>query len=59
MMLSKKELFRWADQIPEALWSDLSNRSPQEAADMVGAIWKGGTFEVPMVGVDYTIDPDN
>jgi hypothetical protein len=59
MKLSQKELFRWADQIPEALWSDLSNRSPQEAAEMVGATWKGETFEVPMVGVDYTIDPTN
>jgi hypothetical protein len=59
MKLSQKELFRWADQIPEALWSDLSNRSPQEAAEMVGATWKGKTFEVPMVGVDYTIDPTN
>ena len=59
MKLSKKELFRWADQIPEALWSDLRSRSPQEAADMVGAAWNGETYKVPMIGIDYTIDPAN
>ena len=59
MNLSQKELFRWADQIPEALWSDLSNRSPQEASEMIGADWNGEIFEVSMIGVDYTIDPIN
>ena len=59
MKLSKKELFRWADQIPEALWSDLRSRSPQEAADMVGAAWNGETYKVPMIGIDYTIDLAN
>jgi uncharacterized protein DUF3786 len=59
MKQSQKELFRWADQISEPLWTDLSNRSPREAAEMVGATWNGETFEVPMIGVDYTIDPTN
>jgi hypothetical protein len=59
MKLSQKGLFRWADQIPETLWSDLRNRSPQQAAEAVGAGWNGETFNVSMIGVDYTIDPAN
>jgi hypothetical protein len=59
MKSSRDELFRWADQIPEALWSDLSRRSPRQAAEAVGAIWDGGTFKVPLIGVDYTVDPVN
>ena len=47
MKLSQKELFRWADQIPETLWSDLSNRSPQEAAEMIGADWNGKPSKYP------------
>jgi len=56
-MKSQKELFRWADQIPETLWSDLCIRPPQEAAEMVGAAWIGETFKVHMIGIDYTMDP--
>lgn len=59
MKPSQKELFRWADQIPAALWTDLRNRSPQQAAEAVGAGWDGVTFTVPMIGMDYTIDPAN
>jgi len=59
MKPSQKELFRWADQIPAALWIDLRNRSPQQAAEAVGAELNGGTFKVPMIGIDYTIDPAN
>jgi hypothetical protein len=59
MKPSQKELFRWADQIPTALWIDLRKRSPQRAAEAVGAVWDGGTFKVPLIGIDYTIDPDN
>lgn len=55
----QKDLFRWADQIPTALWSDLHKRPPQQAADAVGAVWDGGAFKVPLIGIDYTIDPDN
>ena len=54
---SQKELFRWADQIPAALWTDLRNRSPRQAAEAVGAAWDGGIFQVPMIGIHYTIDP--
>jgi len=56
MKQPQKELFRWADQIPDALWSNLRNRSPQHAAEMVGAKWDGKTFKVPMIGVNYIID---
>ena len=59
MKQAQKELFRWADQIPDTLWTDLKNRSPQEAAEMVGATWNGETFDVPMIGIHYTIDPTN
>ncbi|MFZ2632589.1 MAG: DUF3786 domain-containing protein [Desulfosalsimonadaceae bacterium] len=59
MKPSQKELFRWADQIPAALWTDLRNRSPRQAAEAVGAAWDGETFQVPMIGIDYTIDPAN
>ena len=52
-------MFRWADDIPVALWTDLRNRSPQQAAEAVGAEWDRGTFKVPMIGIDYTIDPAN
>ncbi|MBI5585396.1 MAG: DUF3786 domain-containing protein, partial [Deltaproteobacteria bacterium] len=57
MKPSQKELFQWADQIPEALWSDLGNHSPQQAAEAVGADWDGDTFKIPLINIDYTIDP--
>jgi hypothetical protein len=57
MDTSKPELFRWADQIPKALWNDLAGRPPQQAAEAVGALWDGGTFKVPIIGTEYTIDP--
>ena len=59
MKPSQKELFRWADQIPTALWTDLCNRSPQQAAEAVAGGWDGETFKVPLVGIEYTIDPAN
>ena len=59
MKPSQKELFRWADQIPAPLWTDLRNRSPRQAAEAVGAGWDGEIFKVPMIGIDYTIDPAN
>jgi hypothetical protein len=59
MASSQKGLFRWADQIPAASWIDLCNRSPQQAAEAVGALWDGKSFKVPLLGVQYTIDPAN
>jgi hypothetical protein len=52
------ELFRWADQLPAALWESLANRPPGEAAASVGAIWLDGIFSIPLLGFDYTIDPE-
>jgi hypothetical protein len=57
MKSSQNELFRWADQIPAASWKDLHNRSPQQASEAVGAEWDGQRFKVPLLGVQYTIDP--
>jgi len=57
MRASQKDLFRWADQIPAATWGNLCNRSPQQAAEAVGAEWDGEIFNVPMLGTQYTIDP--
>jgi len=59
MNSSQTELFRWADQIPAAAWTDLRNRSPQQAAEAVSAVWDGKTFTVPLFGVPYNIDPAN
>lgn len=59
MKTSQNKLFRWADQIPQASWIDLCNRSPQQSAEAVGAEWNGEIFKVPMLGVQYSIDPAN
>jgi hypothetical protein len=53
-----KELFRWADELPVALWEDLVARSPAEAAISTGALWSGGLFTIPMLGFSYTLDPE-
>ncbi len=55
MKSSGDELFRWADQIPGALWGDVERRPPQHAAEAVGAVWDGSTFKVPLVGIDHTV----
>jgi hypothetical protein len=57
MKQTQRELFRWADQLPSALWSDLDRRPPREAADAVGGKWDGSAFKVPLIGIDYTLDP--
>jgi hypothetical protein len=59
MASSQKELFRWADQIPATSWIDINNRSPQQAAEAVGAVWDGKSFKLPLLGVEYTLDPVN
>ncbi|RPH50719.1 MAG: DUF3786 domain-containing protein [Desulfobacteraceae bacterium] len=59
MKPSQNELFRWADQIPAALWNNLRKRSSRQAAEAIGAVWNGNSFTVPLIGIDYTIDPDN
>jgi hypothetical protein len=53
-----KDLFRWADQLPAALWEDLKSRPPGEAAASTGALRVNGLFTIPLVGIDYTLDPE-
>ncbi len=57
MKASDKELFRWADQLPDALWDDVRSRSPEEAAEAVGAVWDGRIFHVDMIGERFAVDP--
>ena len=59
MKPSQKKWVKRSDQIPAVLWTDLCDRSPQQAAEAVGAKWDGETFKVPLVGTEYTIDPAN
>jgi Domain of unknown function (DUF3786) len=59
MKQTQRELFRWADQLPSALWSDLDRRPAREAAEAVGGVWDGNAFKVPLIGIDYTLDPAN
>lgn len=51
------ELFRWADQLPQALWDDLAARPAQEAAQAAGAPWAEGCYGLRLLGRDYLIDP--
>ena len=53
---SPKGLFQRAEQIPPALWADLRNRPPSQAAEAVGATWDEKSFKVPLLGVQYTVD---
>lgn len=53
MASSQKGLFLWADQIPPASWTDPCNRSSQQAAEAVGAVWDGKSFKVPLIGVQF------
>ena len=59
MTEAKVGLYQLADQIPAASWIDLCNRSPKQAAEAVGAAWDGKSFKMPLLGVQYTIDPTN
>lgn len=56
MQRSRADLFRWADQIPSALWDDLEKRAPKEAADAVGAVIEGRSFKLPLIGIEYIVD---
>jgi hypothetical protein len=51
------ELFRWADQLPEALWDDLAARPPAEAAAATDAELSQGRFSLGLLGADYLVDP--
>jgi hypothetical protein len=51
-----EELFRWADQLPEMLWQDVTARPAVEAAECVGADYADGVFRVAMLGAVYAVD---
>ncbi|MFH1059009.1 MAG: DUF3786 domain-containing protein [Pseudomonadota bacterium] len=50
-------LFRWADQLPAALWDDLAARPAPEAAQAAGAQWQDGCYHLPLAGRAYRVDP--
>ncbi|MFH1034665.1 MAG: DUF3786 domain-containing protein [Pseudomonadota bacterium] len=50
-------LFRWADQLPAALWDDLAARPAAQAAQACGAVVKDGRLRLPLLGRDYLVDP--
>jgi hypothetical protein len=51
------ELFRYADQLPDALWDDLEARDPVEAAASCDAFLVDGCFRLSFFNRDYIIDP--
>ena len=50
-------LFRWAEDLPLALWDDLRARPPREAAQAVGAGWQDGLFSVVLLDREHVLDP--
>lgn len=50
-------LFRWAEDLPPALWDDLAARAPVQAAEAVDAQWRDGLFRLPLVGEIFAVDP--
>jgi uncharacterized protein DUF3786 len=53
----ENQLFRFADQLPPALWEDLGARPTAEAAHAAGALWTGEHYEMSLLGRDCGIDP--
>jgi hypothetical protein len=51
------QLFRYADQLPEALWDDLDARDPVDAAASCDAILEGDRFRLSLFSRDYIINP--
>lgn len=49
-------LFRWADQLPEALWEDLTARPLLEAAQATGAALEDARLRLALLGRDYLVD---
>ncbi len=50
-------LFRWADQLPAALWEDLAARPASQAAQATGAELVQGCLRLPLLGRLYEVDP--
>ncbi|MCB2187915.1 MAG: DUF3786 domain-containing protein [Deltaproteobacteria bacterium] len=62
LTLEDNRLFRWADQMPAALWDDLDRRDPAEAARAAGGEWlpaaaPGGAVSLSMLNREYLIMP--
>lgn len=54
---AENQLFRWADQLPPALWEDLTARPPEQAAQTTGALWRDGRFALSLLGRPLAVDP--
>lgn len=52
----ENRLFRWADQLPAALWDDLDARSPDQAVEACEAQWSQGVYLLPLLGRPYLVD---
>lgn len=52
------EPFRWADQIPAPLWDDLEARPFKESAAAVNVVFENEVFKMPLLGLEYTVDPN-
>ncbi|MFH1059291.1 MAG: DUF3786 domain-containing protein [Pseudomonadota bacterium] len=50
-------LFRWAEDLPAALWDDLAARPPAQAAEATEALWQDGRFRLMLVGEAFWVDP--
>ncbi len=50
-------LFRWADQLPAALWDDLAARPPAQATEATQAEWSQGVYRLPLLGRFHRVDP--
>ncbi|MFH1035820.1 MAG: DUF3786 domain-containing protein [Pseudomonadota bacterium] len=53
----QRDLFRWAEDLPSALWEDVRARPAQEAAQAVGGRWQEGLFRVSLLGREHVLDP--
>lgn len=53
----ENRLFRWADQLPAALWDDLTARPALDAAEAAGAELRDGVFRLALLGRVYLVDP--
>jgi hypothetical protein len=51
-------LYRWADQLPAALWDDLRRRDPTEAAQATGAELVDGGYRLALLGRTYRLEPE-
>jgi hypothetical protein len=54
----QKDLFRWVEDLPPALWDDVRARPAQEAAQAVGGAWQDGLFRVSLLGREHVLDPE-